>query len=249
MTDKLGPFLYRRFAGLSWCEFRLPGQGSARGKIRLKSKWDVASFQDVFCHPYYWQALAHMSDPPSLIVDAGAHCGHFSVMVDICARTQFENAPLPKFVLVEPNPWLQPVLERNLQGAGLSGRATVHQGLLGRRDGRGTLFVDGNNYLASGQENAAGRIPVEQTFIDLTQVLPAGPIDVMKLDIEGGEFEFVVHNPDVLDRVKLLVAEVHCDRVRYEGEFVPAVAKSGLRPVGPPMIGHAGCQLATLKRG
>lgn len=67
-------FLYRRLSRWITCEFKL----KKHSKIALKNKYEIASFKDVFCHPFYWQVFHWVHEPPKLVVDCGAHCSHFS---------------------------------------------------------------------------------------------------------------------------------------------------------------------------
>ena len=78
-------FLYRRFSPVVTCELGLPNGG----RVGLRSKYDVASFADVFCHPYYWQLLTLVESSPAVVVDCGGHCGHFSLLAETCFRTRF----------------------------------------------------------------------------------------------------------------------------------------------------------------
>jgi hypothetical protein len=95
-------FLYRRLGRWITCEFNL---FEHQFKISLSNKYEVASFQDVFCHPFYWQMFRWLDKPPKLIVDCGGHCGHFSILADICIRSKFDSSNT-EYILVEPNPHL-----------------------------------------------------------------------------------------------------------------------------------------------
>src|SRR5258708_1543251 len=94
------------------------------GTIALYDKYQLASFQDVFCHPFYWFALNSISSKPQLIVDCGAHCGHFSILADLCIRARFGTSDT-RYVLVEPNPKLIKSLQLNLGLAHMAGRCTI----------------------------------------------------------------------------------------------------------------------------
>jgi len=71
----LSAFLYRRVAGFISCTLSLPNGG----QLSLKTKHEVASASDVFFNPFYWHLFNYIEKPPSLIVDCGANCGHFTV--------------------------------------------------------------------------------------------------------------------------------------------------------------------------
>ena len=182
-------FLYRRLSQLITCEFNL----SKDAKISLKNKFEVASFKDVFCHPFYWQVFQYLDSPPELIIDCGAHCGHFSALANICINSKFESSKA-KYLLIEPNPYLIPVLHKTVRENGLEGKAHIHQGLLGPKSGSDTLWIAPKNYLATGLTHNSGSKGHTIDYIDLDSLVEQQSIDLMKIDIEGGEFSFVDHN-------------------------------------------------------
>jgi hypothetical protein len=53
--------------------------------------------------------------------------------------------------------------------------------------------------------------PVQAPIIDSTTIMASlpPPYDLIKLDVEGGEFEFLVHYKDVLREAKHVVIEWH----------------------------------------
>ena len=110
-------FLYRRLSQWITCEFGL----SRRSKITLKNKFEVASFKDVFCHPFYWQLFHYISTPPQLVVDCGAHCGHFTILADICFRSKFSTLDT-QYILIEPNPYLIPIIEKDIRDVAMQGK-------------------------------------------------------------------------------------------------------------------------------
>ena len=223
-------FLYRRLCRWITCDLRLPYQV----ELSLSTKHDVASFQDVFCHPFYWQLFNWMEHPPQLVVDCGANCGHFSVLADSCARVKFGRSDA-RYVLVEPNPALLPILRRNLQAAGLAGRSRVLVGLLGQKSGSSTLWVHRKNYLASSLMPLPGAQRHQVPFIDLRASIDAALIDVLKVDIEGSEYSFVRDNADLLATARLLMMEVHGAAAGEQETMFGRLEATGLRPLGAPV--------------
>ncbi|NEO93680.1 MAG: hypothetical protein F6K56_27160 [Moorea sp. SIO3G5] len=156
-------FLYRRLSPWITCEFKLSNQKT----IALKNKYEIASFKDVFCHPFYWQVFHWVKQPPNLVVDCGAHCGHFSIMADICFKSKFINSSV-NYILVEPNPYLIPVINKNLQDADLDSRSYLKQGLLGAKSGSNKLWINHNNYLATGLHHNSKSKPCEIPYVNLS---------------------------------------------------------------------------------
>jgi FkbM family methyltransferase len=216
-------FLYRRLARWITCRVRLPFNRS----ISLTSKHDVASFQDVFCHPFYWQAFGWLREPPKIVVDCGANCGHFSVLMDTCIKVRFGRSET-QYVLVEPNPDILPVLRRNLEDAGLLNRSRIITGLLGGSGGSGTLWVNRKNFLASSATATPGTIPHRVSCVDLQSEIKEPLIDVLKVDIEGAEYDFIRDNPELLRRIGLLLMEVHEAAAVQQEALFDQVAAAGL---------------------
>jgi len=132
---ELPAFLYRRLGHFVTCVLRFPEFGS----IRLYDKYQVASFQDVFCHPFYWKALDALTWEPRLVVDCGTHCGHFTLLSSICIRSAFPSAR-PEIVLIEPNRKLIHSLNANIKFSGIEDRVEVVEGLVGRKSGQRQFF-------------------------------------------------------------------------------------------------------------
>ncbi|NJO59327.1 MAG: FkbM family methyltransferase [Richelia sp. RM2_1_2] len=235
-------FLYRRLARWISCEFNL----SNKQKISLKNKYEVASFKDVFCHPFYWQVFQWIEQPPKLIVDCGAHCGHFSILADICFKSKFANSD-PNYILIEPNPYLIPVINKNLNEACINDNALLKQGLLGPKSGSDKLYINHKNYLATGLYSNKNSKPCEIPYINLSEIVQDRNIDLMKIDIEGGEFEFIRFNLDILQKTKLLFMELHEAPQDKHLELFQQLQSVGLNRVSQPVEAN-GQQLIIFQR-
>ncbi len=102
-------FLYRRLARFLPCVFPHVGSGS----LSVHNKYDIASLRDVFMSAHWLLAglSEHMSAPPKLVVDLGAHCGHFSVLCHLATLERF-GADSAEYILVEALPLLIPQIHR-----------------------------------------------------------------------------------------------------------------------------------------
>jgi FkbM family methyltransferase len=223
-------FLYRRLSRLITCQLNLPDSST----ITLEDKYQVASFNDVFCHPFYWQVFNFIEQVPTLVIDGGAHCGHFTILTDVCLRAKFEEVNT-HYVLVEPNPRLASAIDKNLRGAGLEGRFELKKGLLGAKRGTGTIWIDSRNFLTSSLSSSGDAKPYVMPYVNLAEVVAARRVDLMKLDIEGGEFDFVRDNLDVLSRVNLLFLELHQEDVKLHHELLNSLASVGLDQAAAPI--------------
>jgi FkbM family methyltransferase len=220
-------FLYRRLSRWVTCELDLAG-----GRLRLASKYDVASFQDVFCTPFYWQLFTLLEEPPRLVVDCGAHCGHFEGIVESCVRARFGRSDA-RYVVVEPNPLLQPSLRRNLADLGLTGRFEVLEGVVGV-EGDARLWFDRRNLLSASTNRSGPRdrsVPVP--VVNLSRVLGGAVVDLLKVDIEGAEYRLVEESSDLLRRTRLLMIELHAADPESDVALLARLREAGLQPVSP----------------
>jgi FkbM family methyltransferase len=235
-------FLYKRLSQWITCKFRLP-EG---GEISLANKYEVASFQDVFCHPFYWQVFQYLDRPPQTIVDCGSHCGHFSILADICIRSKFGKSTTD-YILVEPNPYLIPVITKNVADAGMHERVNIERGLLGTKQGSSTLWIDPRNYLATGMEQKPNTRSHEVPFIDLAKSIGQKQIDLLKLDIEGGEYQFIPENLEIFQATNLVFMELHEADREAQIKILDLLASVGLKTMGEPLPSY-GQQLIICKR-
>jgi FkbM family methyltransferase len=228
---KLRFFLYRRVAGAGLLAARLK---KGETEIWLSDKFQVASFQDVFMDPNYWRAFTTFEQSPKLIVDCGAHCGHFAILTDLCIKARFGTSNA-RYILIEPNDALLPALKRNIADAGIGERATVIRGFVGTKSGTAELSTHPQNYLIGhATEGGSGeQIP----YVDLDTLTGGTDIDLLKLDIEGAEFKFASANQDVLSRCRHVVAEVHSHAGSFE-QFQALLGTAALHVDGPVMSGN-----------
>jgi FkbM family methyltransferase len=197
-------FLYRRLCQWITCEVFLP----SNLKIKLASKYEVASFSDVFCHPFYWQVYSLISTKPKLIVDCGANCGHFSLLIESCIKVKFPDSEA-NYILIEPNPLILKTLQSTLEYAGMNQRCVVKQGLLGKTKGEDYLWINNKNYLTSGLFKSSSSKSFKISYLDLAEIIGDQVVDLMKIDIEGGEYDFVRSNLSLFQQVNCLFMEIH----------------------------------------
>jgi FkbM family methyltransferase len=231
-------FLYRRLA--PWVSFE-PRLWDEK-RLSLRSKHEADSFSDVFCDPFYWRAFDLVEPAPNLVVDCGANCGHFTLLVEKCVRAR-QGDSQTKYLLIEPNPLLANTLTRNLSDAGISARCVVKRNLLGQRTGTGTLWVHDRNFLAAGLTRTPGARPFPIEYLDLSKEIGEQQVDLMKIDIEGGEFDLVRSSLELFTRVRTLFMELHDADGALHLELLTSLSRAGLRPALPLRKAH-GHQLA-----
>ena len=222
-------FLYRRIAAVAPCAF--PHVGS--GVLTLRNKYDIASVRDVFMSTHYWRAFEHVTSPPKLIVDLGAHCGHFSLLSHLALLEKF-GADHADYLLVEANPRLLPQIRRVLDEAGFFDQVKITQGLVGKKSGFASFQSDPRNLLSSrALPPVANGQGLSLPYVDLDSIVPTGrAIDLLKIDIEGSEYDLLENYPHVLQAAKLLLIEVHGPSEDLQ-RFEQNLAALGLVPLSP----------------
>lgn len=169
---------------------------------------------------------------PMMFLDIGANVGAFATAV--CARW-----PAAQGVCVEPAPAIFTFLQRNLAANGLAGRVRTIEAavasparsrtvsLLERHSDspRNTIISDDSPEASRcGRWTAVRAVTLEEIIGDV-----AGPIDLLKLDVEGAEYESICQTPlEALKRVRRAVVEYHPVPGHGYNEIVERFQEAGL---------------------
>jgi FkbM family methyltransferase len=223
-------FLYRRLARVAPCAL----VGVAGGSILLRNKWQVSSLRDVFLSAHYWRLFDLLDDPPQLVVDLGAHCGHFVVLSELIAEERFGHSAA-QYILFEGLTEMVENIRATLRDTGLTGRCEVVHGLVGLRSGKAHLRGRPTNMLESSAVSGIGAVRGEEvSYIDLLTRLPEGQmIDILKVDIEGSEYDLVENYPHLLERARVVAMEIHPVPGRSVDRMLQSLESAGLRPCLP----------------
>ena len=129
------------------------------------------------------QSIVSAMKPGGTYVDVGAHVGGFAIPVALAH-------PDIEIHLFEPVPQTRSWLEANLERNALTDRVTVWPIAVGSEGRRGRMTgVDGvANHLAESGKAGPGAVEVEIETLDALLLDTVGRVDVMKCDVEGGEF-------------------------------------------------------------
>jgi FkbM family methyltransferase len=190
------------------------GEGAAERTVRFRNgavityrlnRGDIQGIREIFLDQAYRLPFACKSS--SCIVDLGANIGLTSVWL---AKTYGAD----RIVAVEPDPSNARLVRANLLANGLN--ATVIEAAVASADG--TAFFQNNDESNLGRVATAGR-PVK--LVAMSTVLAyfddAQTVDVLKLDIEGGEQELLSGDLTWLKRVGSIIAEFHPEVIDYPG--------------------------------
>jgi FkbM family methyltransferase len=116
------------------------------------------------------------------VVEAGAHLGYVTLQASRAV------GPSGHVFAFEANPRAVPLLERNLTANALNERVTVVPMALADVPGRHAFFLSGGGDTSSLHEPEGASEQIEVTMTALDGWLdPTVRVDVVKLDIEGGE--------------------------------------------------------------
>ena len=169
------------------------------------------------------------------VLDCGANVGIFA------AYARWRAGPgLGRYIGVEPSPESFALLEEQVRRLGLGPVATLYRAAASDRDGTARFSAEGESW--GHRLDDSGTVEVRTMSIG-TMLDRAGldEVDLLKLDIEGGEAAVLGAWPSWSRRVRCLVAELHqvdapldypwfADRAR-EGGFTPY-------PAGALFRGH-----------
>lgn len=177
-----------------------------RGKrftLYLQHLSDISVLQEVFIdEEYRWQAI----EDPKIIIDLGAHFGDTALYY----HCQFPEA---KIIAVEPSPESFSRLQKHV--AGIKNIIPL-QVAIGSTNDYIQLHLQKSSLGNSVVERAGTTTSVEVKQITLQTLYDEysiGQADIVKFDIEGGEFDLLtsVHRPEDFSRA--YIGELHFDLV------------------------------------
>ena len=176
---------------------------------------------------------------PVQVLDVGGHIGTFS-----CRLTQLH--PKASVTTYEPSTVSADYLRRNLAQNNVADRVQVVESALAAETGT-VVFSDngsgsGLNSLTSGHgsEGVETEVPAV-SFDDAVASAPA-PVDVVKIDCEGGEYDLVLgSSPESWASVQRVVIEFHPVPGHTWDELRERFESVGLKVQQQSVLGGYGC--------
>ena len=173
LVDRLAPILGRPFE-----RFVLDVDGVRLGGVTLSQLHYVRELLEDGRDRTFVRLLAEAIPAGGTVLEGGAHLGFVTIHAARAA------GPDGSVVTFEPNPDVQLVLRENLAANGIADRVTVVPKALGDSAGTARFFLREDT--SSLLDLAPDARPVEVEVVRGDEEL-AGPVDVVKLDVEGSE--------------------------------------------------------------
>jgi hypothetical protein len=98
-----------------------------------------------------------------------------------------------------------------------------------------TLWVCPRNYLSASLDRGPQTRAVPAEFFDLESLVKGRPIDLLKVDIEGAEFDFVDNYYGLLQRTQAVMIEVHEAPGQRKTSLYSQLNQAGLWLRGTPI--------------
>ena len=182
----------------------LRAPGVSRGIHVRRNDSDVVMFEQVFVNRDYEFDLGFT---PTLIVDAGANAGYASLFFH-------RKYPRARILAIEPDPANADTLRRNT--AGIEAIRCIQGGLWNKRQPLRISDPSAPKCMVSLQPaDKQGPDTVDgYSLTDIMQMAGTEFIDLLKIDIEGGEKDLFSENFEPwIGKVRVFMVELH-DRVR-----------------------------------
>jgi FkbM family methyltransferase len=197
----LGDIVWRRREELTYVtnglEVVCPNRGGARFAV-----YELFA-DDAYRLPWFTRGLRN--DP--VVLDLGGHIGSFSLAVS----RMFPQALVDAY---EPTPFTASYLRRNIERNGLDDRLRVFESAISASAGVLVMAIadDGSAHNGVMLVGAPGMESIEVPCTTLADAFAAapGPVDLVKFDIEGAEYEAILESgADLWCSVQRVVMEYH----------------------------------------
>jgi len=162
------------------------------------------SFSEIFIQQEYSDFIPN--ELITNILDLGAHYGYFSLWLQ-SKRPQDEIHSL----MVEPSQRCQRSLEKMAQHPKLDGRFKYLQAAVGNPEEKSTRFYErpfmGGSLFPTSSADCSYEVKTLPLLSELN--LNGQSFDLIKCDLEGAEWDFLIHYSSLLEKSKFLLMEWH----------------------------------------
>jgi FkbM family methyltransferase len=187
-------------------------------RMRLSDIYTLAEI----LHERQYAVQTSLPERP-VIVDAGANIG----VAGLWLRARYPGARL---LCIEPEEENFRLLQANLGGLD---RVTLVQAAVGKASGTAQLHLAAHGAMHSVVDDTGGKGDVSVPVLRLEDLLAQqgiGPVDLLKLDVEGSELDALEGLGPRLKDVRVIVGEVH-ERLVDGDAFYRLLERSGFHVV------------------
>jgi len=173
-------------------------------------QWDsVHSFSEIFVTNEYGPFL-DAAPLPRRWLDLGCHAGYFTLYLAwknaLAGRARDWSA-----LLIDADPRMEPLVSWTLRRNGLEGNGSFKPGMIGGEGGEGDFALrsgmGSSSDVAGAPAGTICRVPCV-TAEEIAKLFPP-PYDLIKIDIEGAEYEFARSYTDLCRQAGHLLIEWH----------------------------------------
>jgi len=176
-------------------------------------KTALFTFKELFFTDDYFRGLprGRFDDRPLTVVDIGANVGYFSLYV-------FARFPGSRVIAFEPIEGNFRLLEANRKRNAKLDWTLVRQAVFSKSGPLVLTMAPEDEYTADATifDNARGGKEITVHAVTLAEILETsvrGPVDYLKLDCEGAEYDVLYGCPsDLFERIRTIVVETHPGR-------------------------------------
>lgn len=186
-------------------ENKIPLEGNLYCPILYENS--LCSFNEIFGQGEYRQFINKI-DLPEKWLDLGCHLGHFSLQLNSLRRSAGKK--LGKGLLIDADSRIIDSIDKTIEINSLETYFKFKSGVLGSN--KNTYFYEDDFMSSSNIESIRKhakkrkvKLITENEIINLL----APPYDLVKVDIEGGEYEFLKNYQMILRQTKYLFLEWH----------------------------------------
>ena len=206
-----------RRAMFDWLELTWTTSSGIGLRVANYNEWVI--YNEIFVDAEYNAAIAaavagRAAGRPLRLLDLGANTGFFTLRVFDRLRAAGLSDTDCTATLVEANPRsLPPILRARVHDDNpLIDRADIVAGAAGEpRRRRHPVSVVRVTRRQLGDPSRRSATGVTVPYVDLERLAGNGPIDLLKCDVEGAELTVIERYPQLLQRTRVAVFELHHD--------------------------------------
>lgn len=175
-----------------------------------------------------------------VMVDIGANIGAVSLFVDNLNHKRDADKPPIRVFAVEPEPHNLKYLKKNISENPVTKHLKLIPNAVWHKSGKVKISNRGGNSNIFGRNNSTDIAEVQAiTIAELFDKYQIGEADVMKIDIEGAEYDLLINTPDdILKRIKYLTLEFDANDDGKFGQMVDKLSRIfGIQILGSPARG------------